>query len=287
MDLREDIDRDLARTPADPFDLGEVLGQGRRAVRRRRIVSAVACAAASVAGVAGLHGLDQTTRTTDRDTPVASQEREDRSGSCETVGAGTWESSCDAQLYFYDDRSVTYTPDGRLIVRAGWTLTEKVEDPIPGVDAVAVSVTNGVDSQWALIKYPEPDGDVFLENVDPKDFPEVTFESWLDYARSKWLGTSTMELVTFNARGQLDGKHGWDIRRQAPVPAMPKGYKGPDGVTTVVQLEQTSDWYLVRPTARGPEAFPLLTPPDGGVEAALSTAARYVPGEQAWVEATP
>lgn len=72
MSLRESIDRDVTRAPADPFDLDLTLRQGRRAVRRRRTLAALGgAAAATVVLAAALSAGPGATGGPQPDTPVA------------------------------------------------------------------------------------------------------------------------------------------------------------------------------------------------------------------------
>lgn len=155
-------------------------------------------------------------------------------------------------------------------------------------------MSNGTDAEWALIKYPDADRDVFSEHVDPEDFPAaVTFDAWLDYTTSRWTGQATTAVATFNAAGELVALPGWSVRKQATGLTMPPGYKGPPGVTAVMQLgpERSGGWYLVRPSAAGAEAFPVVASEGGmadSIDGVLAYASStYVLGEQGMVRPTP
>lgn len=273
MNLRERIERDVRVGPVDTFDLDVTLRQGRRAVRRKRAMTGIAGTAAAVALATGLTvGMTGSgDPDPDPDTSVANQGAAAR---CPAAGRSTPECSTESAL---DDKNVTVTPSGELVVRDGWTITHQVDDPIPTVKTVAVAVTRGDDTEWALIKYPDANGDVFAEHTGPQDFPGVTFDHWLDYAVSRWTGEGTNALVKFTSSGKLVARSGWTIDQQATGLSMPPGYRGPAGVTAVMQLDldRSSGWYLVRPTAAGAEAFPVLAA-NGGMVGSIDGVLEYV-----------
>ena len=289
MSLRESIDRDVTNVPVDPFDLDLTLRQGRRAVRRRRTIASVAGAAATVAVAAALSADMTGAGVPAPDAPVASQGSDDR---CPAAGRTTPE--CRGQQ-FLDDHNVTLTPSGELVVRNGWTITQQVDDPIAPIAAVAVAVSNGTDAEWALIKDPDADRDVFSEHVDPENLPAaVTFDVWLDYATSRWTGKATTVVAEFDGAGKLAALPGWSIRQQATGLTMPAGYQGPPGVTAIMQLGREGSgggWYLVRPSATGAEAFPVLAR-EGGMDNSIDgvlayASSEYVRDQQGMVRPAP
>ncbi len=271
MSLRESIDRDPTGAPADPFDLDLTLRRGRRVVRRRRTVAALTGTAATVVLATALTAGLSTSGDPVRDTAVASRGSEIRCPAAEGLIP-----ECTSQVFRYDN-NVTVTSSGKLVVRAGWSVTRRVEDPIANVRTVAVAVSDGTEVEWALIEYPDANGDAFAEHTGPRDFPGVAFDDWLDYAKSRWTGEGTTAVVRFNQAGELVAQPGWSISQQATGLTMPAGYRGPADVTAVVQVlgpKRSGGWYLVRHTPTGAEAFPVVAW-DGGMEGSIEGVLEY------------
>lgn len=271
MSLRERIDLEIASAPLDPFDLHSTLQQGRRVVRRRRTWVVLSGAAATVALAVPVAAGLVMTGDPRPEAPVAGQESD---VTCPAAGRSTPE--CSGQQFLNQD-NVTLTPSGELVVRNGWTITQKIDDPIPKIEAVGVAVSDGTNAAWALIKYPDGDRDVSSEHVDPANLPAgVTFDAWLNFASSRWTGDATTVVAKFNDSGDLVAMPGWSILQQATNLTMPSRYRGPPGVTAVMQLQQdlvnvykvecdecaehAFGWYLVRRTPQGADAFPVLDP---------------------------
>lgn len=287
MDLRERIDRELETLPEDPFYLPATLAQGRRVVRRRRAVTALA-AAASVAVVSAGIAWGPVPLTNGPST-VASQPT---SEPCpiDQDPQGSWEPvPCDPQSYLHGGEAATYTLQGELVVREGWWITQQVDSPLESFPhSIALEVTNGSEIKWVLLKYgndrPGQGNTVFGQNDDREDYPEVPdFATWLDHIKARWLGIPTTVVVEFGSEGTLQPLPGWAIEQQRTGLTMGPDYAGPEGVTAVAEINDW--WYLVRPTEDGAEAFPVIYPyvgqPDtieGFLEFVHSP--DYLPGEQ-------
>ncbi|WP_245734664.1 hypothetical protein [Nocardioides exalbidus] len=254
MDLREEIERDLSTEPVDRFAIEDALRAGRRTVVRRRALSALAATVASVAIATSLVvALDPGAAPSgDR---VASRGA-DR---CDLPSAGRTSAECEGYQLLQDD-PVAYTSSGTLVIRDGWTYTARIMDPLVGVDAAAVEVTDGADTDWALLKEPGADGSLFAQHADPADLRgDLTFGAWVSYVASRWQGTPATLLVAYTRGGDLEALPGWAIRQQATGLTMPAGYRGPTGVDAVVQLDDDArTWYLVQRAGGMALAFPLF-----------------------------
>ncbi len=266
MDLRENIERELASEPADFLVMHEVLEVGRRALLRRRITSTLSGVAAAVTVVAGLVMVVNIASGDPDRTKVASLENSTR---CREPSAGRSSEFCLGQAAL-DGHHVAYRHNGVLAVREGWTVQIRVDDPLSGIPGAALAVSNGTDAEWALLKQPGPEGGggALAEHVDPSTLPsDLTFESWLDGARAHWLGTPATSLVRYDSDGNLQALPGWTVLQQAANVNLPVGYRGPQGVSAVMELDGGDiRWYLVRPVTStnaslgAAEAFPLLGP---------------------------
>ncbi|SEB99593.1 hypothetical protein SAMN04489844_1472 [Nocardioides exalbidus] len=263
MDLRDDIERELAGEPVDLFRMDDALVAGRSALRRRRVLTLVAGAAAVVALGSGLTvalNLGQSPVDADR---VASQGDSDECAQGR-VSAGQ-SGSCNDSESFLQENAVGYTPSGRLIVRSGWDIVDEVDNPLGEVPATAVAVSNSDRTEWAVLKKPGgPGGGSLHEHVNPANLSSaLTFDAWVRYEASRFLGTPATNLVRFGADGDLRPLPGWSIEQQANDVTLPAGYRGPSGVTAVISLDDAPGvWFLVRPAAGGSEgqaeAFPVI-----------------------------
>jgi hypothetical protein len=262
MDLRERIDRELMTLPEDPFDLPTTLAQGRRVVRRRRTATALV-AAASVAVVSAGIAWGPLLSPSEPAT-VASQPT---SEPCliDEDPQGSWEPRpCDPQSYLHDGEAATYTLQGELVVRDGWWITQQVDRPLESFPhSIALEVTNGSEIQWTLLKYGNDrsgqGNTVFGQYDNRDDYPDVPdFTTWLDHIKARWLGTPTTVVVEFGPDETLQPLPGWTIEQQRTGLTMGPDYPGPKGATAVAEINDW--WYLVRPTEKGAEAFPVIYP---------------------------
>lgn len=279
-----------SRASLSTYSTWSTLVAGRTALRRMRVLSVVAGVAAVVVLGSGLTVALSLGDARPDQGRVASRET---TSTCAQDQAGTSEQpgSCDSSQMFLYDRAVTYTPSGERVVRTGCEVVDEVVEPLGDVPAAAVAVSDGTDTEWALMKRPgRPGGGSIQEHVDPVDFSSsLTFESWVDLMASRFLGRATTTLVRFNELGQLVARPGWRIDEQATDVQLRPGYHGPSGVSAVVRLvEAPGVWFLVRPapdgTDRRAQAFPLL---DAGssVTAVLSFTASdaYDPDRQGFL----
>jgi hypothetical protein len=286
MDLREDIERDLLTEPVDRFEMEDALRAGRRAVVRRRVLSTLAATAASVAVATGLAVTLNPAGTAATEGRAASGGRTD---DCSVPSAGPTSERCAGQQ-FLDDHPVAYTPSGELVIRDGWSWTFRVTEPLDGVSGTAGSVSDGTDTEWAVLKAPDERNDRFSQYADPADLPpDLTFDRWLEVARARWQGTPTTSLVTYDASGELVAQPGLQIRQQRFDVTFPAGYRGPEGVDAIVEMAVPDRaWFLVRPTPDGAEAFPLfLGARDVEAVFAFLSSPAYDPDRQGMLGETP
>ena len=154
---------DAAPAPAAPLDIDALLRDGRRArTRRRAAVGAGVVAAALVIGGAGWTlGAGGSDVATDRP-PVAGQS----TPTADPVPEG--------------GLLAAYSPDGALVIRDGWHVTQRIPNPMgyrPPAASVALELTDGTDRYWYLVRR-DADGSGSTSDEAQKGF--ATFQEWVD-----------------------------------------------------------------------------------------------------------
>lgn len=148
-DIAEQLDRAIGAAPSDGPALETTLASGRRALLRRRMAYGVGTAATAlvIGGAAWAVSPGDSSPNGSGDTGFA-----ERPGSDQFFTAG-------------DDNAAAYHPvTGELLVRDGWSIVKRVEDPVTGPaptdfagrsidDSVGLVLTAGEDpgqDQWVL-----------------------------------------------------------------------------------------------------------------------------------------
>jgi hypothetical protein len=154
---------DAEPAPSDPLDVGALLRDGRRArTRRRAVLGAGAVAAALViGGTAWTLTADGSGTATDR-APLAGQ------------------TTPTADPVLEGDLLAAYAPDGTLVIKDGWHVTERIPNPLglrPPATSVAIELSNGADRYWYLVQRGE-NGAGSTSDEAQKGF--ATFQEWVD-----------------------------------------------------------------------------------------------------------
>ncbi|WGX97566.1 hypothetical protein [Nocardioides sp. L-11A] len=222
QDIIDRLQAELGERPTPPsgFEIGTTIGAGRRAVRRRRLTrGGAALALALVAGgtvwaVNGSSGDDGQDRTVQ----VAAV-------------AGVRTDDLHATSDLPADFPVGYdAPTGDLLVQRGWTVVDRVNEPITGseldddsrvVASIALAVRNGDQVVWTLLyrSGAEDDGSSTSQSgrgvADPEAsgvFPDL--DSWVAYQADLLFTGSTDQLVAFDDDGRLEARYGVRLVRQ-------------------------------------------------------------------------
>ncbi len=150
QEITDRLDAELRTPPPPTFDVAATVGAGRRAVRRRRLArGSAALALALVVGGAGLAVTSRFTGTAGA-APVA-------------VAAGV-----SGEGLVSSDRPTDQTPavddpqhEGVILVRTGWEVIARVEDPVTGLrtvggtgpitDSTALGLRKGATTTWVVL----------------------------------------------------------------------------------------------------------------------------------------
>ncbi|MBM7516728.1 hypothetical protein [Nocardioides nitrophenolicus] len=152
QDLTDRLDAELRTPPPATFDVAATVGAGRRAVRRRRL--AAGGAALALALVVGGAGVAVTSRFGDG--RVTQQDRVQ-------VAAGVSPEGLAPTDGLVEDLPAGYDPqhDGVVLVRDGWEVVERIDDPVTGLyadsqpqpidDSVALDLRKGGEVRWVVL----------------------------------------------------------------------------------------------------------------------------------------
>jgi hypothetical protein len=154
---------DAESAPPAPLAIDDLLRDGRRARTRRRLtVGAGAVAAALVIG-----GTAWTLAAGDSDVatdppPIAGQ------------------TTPTAAPVLEGGELAGYGPDGELVIRTGWHVTQRIPNPMGSrapEESVALELTDGTKTYWYLL---HRDSDGYGATSDPAQKGYATFQEWVD-----------------------------------------------------------------------------------------------------------
>jgi hypothetical protein len=148
----------------------------------------------------------------------------------------------------------SFAPDGRIVVRDGWRITQRVEEPVgyqPPEASLGVVVTDGTATRWMLLtlaRQTDAPGDPVdglgsgVSAVDPGD-GYSRFEDWLASVVAINGGPESPPLVVVDAQDRLQPGPGASLVevRAAPVIA---GYTTADDRLAEVRLDGRA-WFVV------------------------------------------
>ncbi|GAA1504971.1 hypothetical protein [Nocardioides humi] len=151
QDIIDRLEAELGGPPPAPtFDVGTTIATGRRAVRRRRLAAAGATLALAL--VAGGAGWAATTRFdgAERTLVVAV------APGVSAEGLGSTDGLVDESPAGYDPQD-----DDTILVRSGWEVVERIEDPVTGrdtadgggpiADSVGLGLRKGATTTWVVL----------------------------------------------------------------------------------------------------------------------------------------
>lgn len=161
--IAEHLDAAIGAPPPDDAALDRLLTAGRRARTRRRLAIGAGTAAAAivVGGTAWALAPGGDASTASDRTPIAGQ------------------TSADPQSVLeQDDLLVAFGADGELVIRDGWTVTQRIANPMgvePPQRSVALEVTDGTDRFWYFL---HGDADGWGASSDPAQKGYASLEEW-------------------------------------------------------------------------------------------------------------
>ncbi|MBU2694263.1 hypothetical protein [Pimelobacter sp. 30-1] len=189
QDIKDVLDAELHTPPAPTFDVATTLGAGRRAVRRRRLAAGgAALALALVVGGAGVAVTSQFTGGQGTD-PVQ-------------VAAGVSDEGLASTDRLVDESPAGYDPqdDDVILVRSGWEVVERVEDPVTGMspaagggtiaDSTGLALRKGATTTWVVLwrsaekgEKPTSQGGGGAAETEAKSGYD-TLTGWLDHQKT-------------------------------------------------------------------------------------------------------
>lgn len=165
--LAADLDQASDQAPHPGPALDTIVDGGRRALLRRRFVLGAGTAAAVLAVGGVLWGFAPGGGTATDHAQVATQPDGSASPSAAAVPP-----------FLEGDALAGYGPDGTLVVRDGWTVTERIANPAgrtPPAHSVALELTDGHDRYWYFL---QGDEDGYGVTSDPAQKGFATLEEW-------------------------------------------------------------------------------------------------------------
>jgi hypothetical protein len=220
-DIAEQLDAAIGAAPYDAPTLEPTLALGRRNLARRRLAASggVAVVTAVLAGSVWALGPGTSTTTAPDDSRFSGR-----------TSADGWPHDAPAWI---DPES------GELLVRDGWSILERVEDPVTGTapsdfaartidDSVGLVLTDGSTDQWVIVWWAaESKGDTqagvsgSTMSRAGEDFD--SFGRWLDYEAE--IMTSEpggevwgREAAMLDPDGTLITKPGWEVAERIDDP---------------------------------------------------------------------
>lgn len=256
---------------------------GRRALRRRRALIGIGAAAAVTLGSAVFAALPHGPARPVTAGPAATTSPSITTGSSTTTrpmlsaGPSILAGPLDHWLP-RDGGAATFQPETpELVVRYGWTILERVEDPIPQgfiselgaavtdkrrvTDSVGLIATDGATTQWLLTYRVGELGASSEWDAAPNGFD--SFEAWLDVRVSQELRRGTDQLVRFES-DRLVPRNGTRIIEHDQHPFVVTDSDGVRHDLTLARLEVLDEewWVAVEQSGERTLATQLFYPRD-------------------------
>ena len=250
MDWQETLERAIPQPPPTHPDLVALVTDGKKRVRRRRIVTTSGIALAAAAMVAGTATVLN---------PIG-----EHSAPLPQIAIQPSPSSTPAQEEplppLTDEDPLRYSAEtGAVELAKGWRVTDRVTEPT-GKDSIALAAANGRRTYFAL--FAGPDGSA--NYGEPA--PTTSFADWVASTKA------TDEAMAVDPQPDLvDGKlvlsHGWRSVREVPNPME---YAPPmASVGAVIEREGTRKWILVASDGDGAISSHDSEPTASGIESWL------------------
>lgn len=259
IDIAERIDRSFGDGPAAP-PLDALLGQGHRALRRRRMsVAGAGLAAAVVMGGVVLWSTGDGGTGADR--PFV----DEPTSQAPTPDPDPWQVVPAGDPAIEGTELVGWDNDGRLKVREGVTVLHYADNPLgfkaPDRSAAMAVSVDGAET-WLVTQFNvDAEGTMSSGTASEearRSFP--TFELWLDDQVAMAHGDPTLSLVRFGPDGLLETRDD-DVTliQQRADPDLGPTFAGPDDVTAVAEVRWGEErWYVLARQVgnHDPEYFP-------------------------------
>jgi hypothetical protein len=283
--LGDQLERSFGAGPEGLPTPADRLAAGRRALQRRRRLTVAGTSVAVVvaiglgvaaSGVGGEHGADSPPP------PLATQgTTASPSASATTAPRPVDEAAAEAraerrkhrqeQRLVSRDLPASFDIDGTVVVRDGWRINQRVENPMgfePPEASLGVVVTDGNATRWMLLTLENqldgqgnPTGD--LGATAAADGPGKgygSFEDWLASMVALNGGTKVQPLLTVDAADQLRPGPGAEIVATRPAPVVDGYTDAGDRMAEVNRDGRT--WFVV---VRGHGADAEVIPVDAAV----------------------
>ncbi len=262
MNLHQLIDESLEQPT--PLRLDEQLRAGRRTLRRRRVSSvlgASATAAAVVALAVTTHSAaDKIALTTPQ---AASHGAGDKTAL--TTPRGPSHSG------FAGQEVAGYDLNGKLVVRPGWQVVERIERPITAPVEVngtvrrlpdrstALAVTDGTTTQWVLAWWSNYQSNVTGTYAKPDDIGPTSLRDYVDIEVALATDGSTDAVVSVSGSDVMTGRNGVEVIDQRATPELDRA-----GTTTAVAkvtfpgTSPSNGWVLLVRSSQGVRTYPVI-----------------------------
>ena len=255
MDTSEQIDRSFGDGP-EHRPVADRIAAGRRIVLRRRLATGAGAAATAlvVGGTAWAVGAGSTSPSNPEHGPATASVIEEPPDKGDEVNRGNG-----SQGYLGESELATYLPSGRLVIRKGWQVSERVPNPLglkPPAKSVGLELTNGAKTYWYLV---EIRGDAGAGTSDPAGKGFSTLDAWVDDQVALQNGDRPETPVEFrDDTAELVAVDGATIIRQRANPDVP-GFARPGDSTAVAQVRWNGEEYFVlarKPGGAAADYFP-------------------------------
>jgi hypothetical protein len=265
------LERSFGSGPAGLPTPADRLESGRRALRRRRrlIVAGTSVAVVvaigaglALSGAVGERGADELPP------PVATPGT--TPGTTTAASASATPSPADqaeAQRLVSRRFPASLGVDGTVVVKDGWWITQRVENPLglqPPEASLGVVVTDGSATRWMLLTLEhQQDGDGnptdVLSPTASADDPGkgyARFEDWLAEMAALNGGPQVQPLLTVDDADRLRPGPGADIVASRPAPVI-EGYTGAGDRMAEVRRESRTWFVVVRGHGADAEVIPV------------------------------
>ncbi|MEZ0579900.1 hypothetical protein [Nocardioides sp. MH1] len=279
-DIAEQLDAAIGSPPDPAPALDRTLVAGRRALRRRRLAY-VAGAAATVVVVGG---------TAWAAAPGDGPHRSDGPGfsapaTATPTAAGTPEQAPDDGLPVQPDwmgqDAVMLGRGGEVLVRPGWTLTDRV-DEVNGPGTIGLEVVKGDRRQWFLFG-----SAMTISSLHAPSEGYATFQEWIDVngplieahppkhhrhrgpdgTEDGWPGVQRDDLVAFGSGETLVALDGATILEQRPSPDVGDAFATAADTSAVALVRADGkEWYVLARRTDGPAQYIAVPRAESGAD---------------------
>jgi|GEM_PF-3557595 len=226
MDLRQLIDE----TAPTPLRLEDHLAVGRSAVRRRRLTRGAGLLGAGATVVAVAMAA----------TALGGPSTADDAPAVATAPTASATAGGDGRAP--DGIAAEYGLDGRLEIKPGWRIVERIATPMtspvesngPGTEeipdaSVGLAVTDGVTTQWVLTWYDAGRDGSVSSSYQLDDVGPASLQDFVDIEVAVVSGTATDAVAQVSPDGVVTGRNGVAVIDQRTTPGLDR-----DGLTTSV-----------------------------------------------------